>query len=412
MVKKPHIYIALPVMEESGNLPGLLSTLRNQINSNFTLVVCVNQYEKYQSSDDFRHICKDNSKSLGILEAEVGLRLHIIDKTSEGNGWPEKKGGVGWARKTIMDFIAEIASTEDIIVSIDADTYYPENYLEEVLRFFMDNKNIHGLAIPYYHPLGDYNTNPLILRYEIYMRYYLLNMMRIGNPYCFTAIGSAMAFPVWAYKKVGGLTPVVSGEDFYFLQKLSKSGPLGLWVNTIAYPSSRFSSRVVFGTGPALIKGSTGDWESYPVYNYKFFNEVEKTYQLFDELYLSDIDTPMDEFLNSQFGNSKLWSPLRNNYKDKQNFFKGCMAKIDGLRVLQYLRYRSKSEHKPDETNLFVYLKQFLSGKDGEELLDSLENFEYDKCSIDTLKKVREILFEIEMKERKTRFITYHINYA
>lgn len=399
-------------MEESRNIPDFLSNLKKQVNADFTLVVCVNQYENYHRGENYRHICNDNKISLEILDAEHDLDIHVIDRSSIGKGWPDKKGGVGWARKTIMDYISGIAHDSGIIVSVDADTYYPRNYLDEILGFFMINKKIHGLAIPYYHPLEDDITNPLILRYEIYMRYYLLNMLRIENPYCFTAIGSAMAFPVWAYRKVGGLTPVISGEDFYFLQKLSKSGPLGIWVDTIAYPSSRFSSRVVFGTGPALLKGKTGDWESYPVYNYTFFDEVKQTFQLFEQLFERDVPTCMDEFLSLQFGKSNWWTPLRNNYKDKANFIKGCVAKIDGLRVLQYLRHRNKNDRKTDETNLFVYLKQFLSGKDGEKLLDSLGQFEYDKCSIDTLKKVREILFEIEMKERKTRFLTYHINYA
>jgi hypothetical protein len=86
-----------------------------------------------------------------------------------------------------------------------------------------NSKNLLGIAIPYFHPLTGNNVNDrLILRYEIYMRHYLNNMLEIGNPYAFTAIGSAMAAKVSAYRKVGGLTPVKSGEDFYFIQKLKK----------------------------------------------------------------------------------------------------------------------------------------------------------------------------------------------
>ena len=116
-----------------------------------------------------------------------------------------------------------------------------------------------GLAIPYYHKLiGNPVNDRLILRYEIYMRHYLLNMLEIGNPYAFTAIGSAMAAKVSAYRKVGGLAPVKSGEDFYFIQKLKKNGKVGNWCETTAFPSSRFSNRVIFGTGRALIKGNAG----------------------------------------------------------------------------------------------------------------------------------------------------------
>ena len=80
-----------------------------------------------------------------------------------------------------------------------------------------------GLAVPYYHKLIGDATDRLILRYEIYMRCYLINLLRIQNPYAFTALGSAMAVTVRAYRKAGGLTPVKSGEDFYFLQNLISS---------------------------------------------------------------------------------------------------------------------------------------------------------------------------------------------
>ena len=183
-----------------------------------------------------------------------------------------------------------------------------------------------------------------LLRYEIYMRYFLLNMLRIKNPYAYTALGSAMAFPVWAYKKLGGLTPVMSGEDFYFLQKLRKSGNLGIWTNTIAYPSARFSDRVNFGTGPALIKGETGDWDSYPIYYYQLFDKVKETFDLFPTLFKRDVTTPMDEFLKKQFGSNEIWKPLRDNYKDEKNFVKACVAKVDGLRILQFLKLSQQSE--------------------------------------------------------------------
>ncbi len=412
MVKKPNIYFALPVMDESTNLPSLLACLANQSFKEFKLIVCVNQYESYWNDEKYSSICLDNEKSLKLLVSYCDFEIVVIDKSSKGNGWPRKKGGVGWARKTIMDEIVNIGDQDDIMISIDADTHYPSDYAEKIREYFTGNQQNYGLAIPYYHNLYNDETDHLILRYEIYMRYYLLNMMRIKNPYGFTALGSAMAFPVWAYVKVGGLTPVVSGEDFYFLQKLNKSGPLGLWVDTIAYPSPRFSSRVVFGTGPALIKGKDGDWDSYPIYNYLFFNEVGETFQLFDELYTKDIETPMDEFFSEQFGTRNWYDSLRKNYRDKDNFIRACFAKTDGLRILQYLRYRSKNENITDERNLFVYLNQILFREMGEGQLGLPEQTEYEKCSVGTLTKVRDKLFEIEMRERKNRLLTYHINYA
>jgi hypothetical protein len=203
-------------------------------------------------------------------------------------------------------------------------------------------------------------------------------MLRIRNPYAFTAVGSAMAFPVWAYRKAGGITPVNSGEDFYFMQKLVKIGKLINWCESVAFPSPRFSNRVVFGTGPALIKGSSGDWSSYPIYAPELFDRVADTYQCFTRLYPEDVPTPMDEFLFSCFKTRELWSPLRKNYRSTENFIQACINKVDGLRILQFLRQGQASIKTTDARVLVssypALFKSVLNDKQLEKLIsDGLE---------------------------------------
>ncbi len=194
----PKIHIALPVLNESTNLPAFIDCLKTQSEQNFRLVVCVNQYEDWWDDDEKVTQCVDNQKSIEFLNSVRGIDLLIIDKSSKGKGWPRKKGGVGHARKTVMDFIVETANNFDLIVSVDADTFYPTDYLASVRESFLKHPKMIGLAVPYYHKLDGNETDRLILRYEIYMRYYGLNMLRINNPYAYTALGSAMVFPVWA----------------------------------------------------------------------------------------------------------------------------------------------------------------------------------------------------------------------
>ncbi|HEY9114882.1 MAG TPA: hypothetical protein VIN10_09275, partial [Bacteroidales bacterium] len=334
--------------------------MKNQEYQGFELIVCVNQYDDWWKQPEKLDQCINNQESIEFLKNDSNLKIHIIDKSSEGNGWPAKKGGVGWARKVAMDYISKIANPEDIIICIDADTFYPPNFAGAVLDKISRKENLLGLAIPYYHPLtGNPVNDRLILRYEIYMRHYLLNMLEIGNPYAFTAIGSAMASTVTAYRKIGGLTPVKSGEDFYFIQKLKKTGKVANWCETIAYPSSRFSDRVIFGTGPALIKGNTGDWASYPIYKKESFRKMKETFDLFPDLFEKNIPTPMDSFLQKQFKAEKIWEPLRLNYKDRPNFVKACANKVDGLRILQFLRNEQfKNETRSDEEILFEFLSK------------------------------------------------------
>jgi hypothetical protein len=397
-----YLYLAVPVLGEFTNLETFLTDIERQSYQNFHIYICVNQFDSWWSDPGKEHYCHDNARSLTFLTSLENDKLTVIDRSSQGKGWPDKKGGVGWARKVLMDKIAHEAG-EGIIVSMDADTRYQEDYLQKIVQYFDENQEVTGLSVPYYHRLGNNETDRQILRYEIYMRYYALNMLRIKNPYNFTALGSALAIPLWAYRKIGGMTPVKSGEDFYLLQKLVKTGKLGQWVDTTAYPSARFSDRVLFGTGPAIIKGTGGDWSSYPLYQPEYFDMVEETYSLFEKLFETDMPTPMDSFLQEQFRNADIWKPLRENYKDRKNFIRACVNKVDGLRILQFLRSKHLSEKmNKDESVLKYFLMKYFAGKLDSELTAIPDDLDFEKTGIEELDKIRNFLFSEEMKLRKS----------
>ncbi len=397
------IYVTLPVLNESTNLPALVSCMQKQRFKDFSLIACVNNYDHWWEDANVRDQCIDNQQSLDYLRSLNGLDITVIDSCSKGNGWSVKKGGVGWARKVAMDHAAELGADQDLIISIDADTYYPENFFDEVKRVFELNHKITGLAIPYYHQLAGDETDRLILRYEIYMRHFLLNMLLIRNPYAFTAIGSAMACTLKGYNRIGGITPVKSGEDFYFIQKLVKNGNIGLWVETVAYPSPRFSDRVLFGTGPALIKGSGGDWDSYPLHPGLSFEMIQKTFDCFPELFEKETATTMDSFFKQQFRTDSIWAPLRRNYKDMDNFVQACIRKVDGLRILQFLRKSRSAYAETDAEILQAFLNMCHSSRVDSDLQKNFSNIDFQTTEIATLNEVRDFLFKIESKLRKER---------
>ncbi len=400
-MKHPVVYIALPIINEFENLPDFINSIIKQRYQNYKLIVCINQYESWWNDASKKAICINNALSIKYLNDLGNDKVVILDRSSQGKGWLPKKGGVGFARKVAMDFSVSKAQDNDLIVSMDADTFYPKNYLLDIVNIFRNKPFMYGLSLPYYHPLSDdKNISRLILRYEIYMRYYALNMIRIGNPYSFTALGSAIAFPVWAYKKVGGLTPVQSGEDFYFLQKLVKAGLIVYTADTVAYPSARLSSRVNFGTGPALIKGAAGNWDAYPFYHYRYFDEVKQTYLSFSKLFIKDYSLPMDSFLQKQFGSNNIWKPLRKNYTDVENFKKACMSKIDGLRILQYLRYRNSGNFVDNNIVLKDFFFKFYKSKLSSELTKLLITLDFKKSSVVYLNNLRDFMFRLEKEER------------
>jgi len=396
----PHIYVALPVMDELDWMPATLEAISAQIFPNVYVVACVNQPDEWWEDPERREICKRNQQCLEQLYTYHGF-IEIIDRSTRGKGWHGKRHGVGWARKTIMDRIAELAQPDDIILSLDADTYFSPEYFSSVVRTFTANPDAMALAVPYYHTLPeDPVAARAVLRYEIYMRYYVLNLWRIGSPYSFSALGSAMACTVKAYRAVGGMTPKLSGEDFYFLQKLRKAGEILCWNEEKVFPAARFSSRVFFGTGPAMIRGREGDWSSYPIYSDELFDEIEESYRLFPEMFQKRVDTPVTRFLAIQTGGEQdPFELLRKNFREPQLFVRACHEKFDGLRMLQYLKQRQQEVNGSDESNLISWLERFypehVTG-----LISGRDTFSFATSDIQTLNRIRDFLTEKEDEQR------------
>jgi len=396
-----HLYIAIPAMNEFAHLCDTLTSLTKQTESAFTVYICVNQPESYIDNPEQSHIFVDNQKLLSLLKTYQGINLTIIDRSSVGLGWTGKQHGVGMARKVLMDEIIRTAADEDLIISLDADTLLPPEYLTSVKKTFKHNPAALGLSAPYYHPLtGLADLDRAILRYEIYMRHYLLNLFRINSPYAFSALGSALAVTVKAYKKIGGMTAKLSGEDFYFLQKIKKCGALLIDLPCSVKPAARYSSRVFFGTGPALIKGAAGDWSSYPIYASELFDQIYDTYQAFPALFTDTSQTTvMDDFLKKTFKEEDIWQPLRKNNKTTAGFIKACHEKIDGLRILQFVKEQNNFCTKSDEEKLTDFFTKFYPGNETINSILPLKDFSTE--SIQNLSIIRDFLFEQEKIHRE-----------
>lgn len=352
MPRYTHISVALPLLAERDNLPLMLERLRRQTYRQFTLYCCVNNLEGGYGYEE-------NQACLTLLREVRDLPVVVIDRCSQGCGWVGKQKGVGWARKLLFEQIIKEHDEDELVVSLDADTDFDSSYLQAVVDTMNAHPDHNAFSVPYYHPLSnDEALDRPLLRYECYMRHYLLGLLRISNPYAFSALGSAMAFPLWAYRRVGGITPLQGGEDFYLLQKFAKTGRLIRQFvepyraqNMAVRPQGRVSARVPFGTGPAIAKGVEGMEDSYPFYSDKGFAAVKATYDLFPALYDGDVETPMTPFLRQQLATDDLWSPLRANFKSRNLFVRACAERVDGLRILQYLKntpaYRLPSSSLP-----------------------------------------------------------------
>jgi hypothetical protein len=389
------LYIALPLLDENELLPRLMGCISSQTYRDFKVFACVNQPDEWWDDTRKNIICQENQKSLIYLKTIRDFNIVIIDKSSKGNGWRGKRHGVGWARKTAMEAISTVAGEKDIILSLDADITFTENYFQSLVNNFQRFPDAKGIAVPYFHKaVPDEKAYRAILRYEIYMRYYSLNLWRIGSPYTFTALGSAMACPAGAYRAVGGMTPKMSGEDFYFLQKLKKAGRILFWNEEKVHPEARFSDRVYFGTGPAMIKGDMGDWSSYPLYRQKFFDEIFEFYKLFSSFFKKTTGSKVTDFLRLQFKEEDPFESLRKNFRHENQFIRACHEKFDGLRILQYLKSRQTEDPLEDEVSLTNFLVRFYP----EEIPcpGIKPGFSFDELSLEELENIRTFLFRKE----------------
>jgi len=401
------IRVAIPAMDELDFLPVTLDALScQQTKFPFEVYICVNQPDDYWDNPARVSICENNRQLLDFLANYDILTLHVSDRSSPGKGWRGKHPGVGSARKVLFEQILEESAPDDLVVSLDADTWVGTQYLQSLADRFESNPELAALAVPYYHDLDPHNDtlNKAILRYEIYMRNYAINLLRIGSPYGFTALGSAIAMRAKALRKIGNITPYQSGEDFYLVQKFCKMGGLGLFNTECAHPSGRSSDRVPFGTGPAVSRGLHNEWTSYPIYSHTEFLPIADAYNRLHDLYCRKLHASENDFLlflQKDTNQKDIWENVRQNVSNYAHFVKAFHQKADGLRILQYARSRHSSLHMEESQALYSNLQAWLPGQCPNWLL---ENCPLSYFTTTQLNHVRNLLFQNEQSLRKTHF--------
>lgn len=227
-----------------------------------------------------------DADSLSIARTEQLLNLHPgsdFDEqpTSIGRAWQSNAGhrglwlidavsrprrfepdqGVGLARKIGLDVaLAQIHAKRignSLLWCSDADATWPADYFEQTLA-------AHTSAVTF----GFRHTGPLAsssaqIVYDQRLRDYPRELARVGSPYAFQALGSAMAVSAAHYAQAGGCPTRQAGEDFHLLAKLAKLGRIEHRPKTVVELHARHSDRVPFGTGPGVLRLETqGDARS------------------------------------------------------------------------------------------------------------------------------------------------------
>jgi hypothetical protein len=255
--------VVIPVLAESAYLFRTLDSLAANPAEALarTLVICVVN-NRAAPHVDHAHVA-DNAATLNrlhdLIEITASLRIGYVDASSPGHELPPKEG-VGLARKIGLDTgLATIApdAAPGLLLCLDADSPVETTYLNEIHNHFTACGD-GSAVVAYAHPL-DGPESEAIIRYELFLRYHTLGLRYAQSPYAFHTIGSTIACTADSYAAVTGMPRRQAAEDFYFLQKLAKAGPVGHIMSTTVYPAARPSWRVPFGTGASIAQHSPAD---------------------------------------------------------------------------------------------------------------------------------------------------------
>jgi hypothetical protein len=353
--------VVIPALAESTDLPATLAALTNnppELLERFLVVVVVNHRIDADPAAQ-----EDNRQLLARLRAgdtPDGIQLAWIDAASPGRELPAGEG-VGLARKLGCDLALERlgwhAANEPLLCLLDADTIVDADYLPAVVDHFRRTQ-ASGAVLPFAHQAGERpEIEAAIVRYELYLRGYVLGLELAGSPYAYHTVGSTIACRAGAYLRVGGMNRRRAGEDFYFLQQLAKHGGVAPLAGTMVRPSARPSWRVPFGTGPSIRNQLEKNGKMVTCFPLAAFERLGRWLQLAMAAAPTlagsrlldtarDLDPALAVFLEEK-SFAETWERLRRTHRNRAALARAFHVWFDGLKTLRLLRRFTDAGHAP-----------------------------------------------------------------
>ncbi len=345
--------VVIPVLAEGEHLFATLGSIAAnppRLLERFLVLVVVNHRQDCAAADK-----ADNLATLARLAGGdpglAGLQLGWVDAASPGLELPAGQGGVGMARRIGFDLaLPHLAhrGPEPLLVSLDGDTLVDADYLPALVDHFARHP-AGGAVLPFCHqPAGSAPLQAAIERYELFLRHYVLGLELAGSPYAYHTVGSALACRAGAYAASGGMNRRTAGEDFYFLQQLTKTCGVSRLTGTTVAPSARPSRRVPFGTGPSVARLLAGEADAvlfYPVECFRLLGawlELVRTNGALDGNSLCDkalrISGHLGEFLDhADF--ARVWNRLRGNHPEPAALHRAFHGWFDALKTLRLVHH-------------------------------------------------------------------------
>lgn len=317
-------YVVIPVRRERELLPETLNSLIDAAaelsDRKVAYVIVINS-----SSDDGDRICEENHFVETFCDAIPDV--FVIDR------FRKKRliDGVGEARRIGMDHVVSWCEHNPWIVSLDADTNVESNFFSA-----LEDMSENVVLAPFKHR----DRSPALEEYEAWLHYFRDGLAYANSPYAYVPLGCRFSLRLETYIESGGMVKRTAGEDFHFLQKLTKlmmPDRFGI-ADTCVYPSGRVSDRVPWGTGPA-VGGINNEGKRFnKVEPSAAFHEVKILFKSVEELFDTDVgfSNDMMAFLVAERFIDVL-AKLRANSKTKYQFSKLFHQWFDGLRTIRFV---------------------------------------------------------------------------
>lgn len=412
--KKYKLAIVIPALCEYENLRVLLNSFLICDDKHFKdsiIIFVINNLESasneikndnFRSLEMFNKIIKKDKTDDNLLNLLIESKLNfgLVDVSSDGNGMPDKDGGVGLARKTGMDLALTIFDYDkkgkNILLCTDADSEVEENYITEVFEK-VNEQNIKAGYVRFNHPIeGRAEEQKAIVCYEIFLRYYVLGLIYAESPYAIHTIGSTMLCDAETYVKIQGMNKRKAAEDFYFMEKLCKNADVKYINTTSIYPSGRGSWRVPFGTGQRVNRFLSKEINEYLLYSPKNFEILKNWLKKFNaeevcpsQQYLDfakDVSPELYNFLIQQ-NFERDWDKIIANNNNASQINKQKMFWFDGFRTLKLIHFL-RDEQNPN-INMFDALDDLFEklGIEKPSRVESIPDLSVQIEYLDILKK-------------------------
>ena len=368
--------ICIPAFDEAGTLPTLLDTLSTE---NELLVILVLNSSVSAKNSEAMLRTKKLSELIKLqfpLQQTVNDLCHLLQLNKNGShlllleqySIPDKEG-VGLARKIACDIACKLIHADKVsspwIHNTDADVTLPTDYFSVCQKLGNDNA---AALFAFRHENNPQDKLQLSLQLYEYSLYYYVEALRwAGSTYAFHTIGSTLLLHYKYYALARGFPKRSAGEDFYLLNKLSKIGNIQSLSKPTITLSGRASSRVPFGTGPAINKISELNKpdDDYLFYHPYCFLHLKNWLTLIPSLWqTTEFKSLVNDGLlfNSlvDIGAESAITHARQNSKNQENFIKHMYNWFDAFKTLKLIHNLRDAEMESININsLQSYKKQF-----------------------------------------------------